>query len=126
MLFLHHEDAPKRHHLSDLERMGPWPGSPVASRAEAREAQQEASALSEQLLGLVPGGLLPGGAEGILEELSEAMGPLEGQEMRQIAQLAAPKLSEPRRWAWELQLCVLEAIKARKGCGEMEAPFKMV
>ena len=84
-LVLFREEGSRRCGAAELERSGPWPGSAVTSRAAAREAQLEAQALSQALLGLVPGGLAP--AEAVLEELSEAMGPVRCT-LRSVAELA--------------------------------------
>ncbi|CAK9009081.1 unnamed protein product [Durusdinium trenchii] len=101
--------------IRDLSVAGPWPGSPVVSRADARTAQMEAMELSTALLGLLPGALVPdeGSTAGLLALLKNSMGSPAQHRLRDIAQLARPTLTQPRRWAWDLQIGALEAIEER-------------
>eukprot|EP00434_Breviolum_minutum_P040372 symbB.v1.2.035871.t1/scaffold4932.1/size32722/1 len=103
--------------LRDLAVAGPWPGAPVVSRADARQAQLEAlaEALSAALVGLTPGAFVPdaGCTAGLLEDLYDAVGTPAQHRVRDIAALAKPKLSPPRRWAWDLQIAVLESVEER-------------
>ncbi|CAJ1356269.1 unnamed protein product [Effrenium voratum] len=102
--------------VAQLRSAGPWPGAAVlGSRVHAREGQLEAQAMSTALLGLFPGSLVPdaGPTAELLEDLVAARGRPTEHRVRAIAALARPQLSEPRRWAWDLQVAVLEAIEDR-------------
>lgn len=97
--------------------------------------------LSTALLGLLPGALVPdeGSTAGLLALLKNSMGSPAQHRLRDIAQrrprragprapghgrpssrvgepelrprLARPTLTQPRRWAWDLQIGALEAIE---------------
>lgn len=109
------EESPPVASLRDLSVAGPWPGAPVVSRADARQAQMEAQALTTALAGLVPGAFVPdaGCTAGLLEDLCDTLGPPSQHAVREIAKLAKPRLSPPRQWAWDLQIAVLEAVEER-------------